>query len=260
MMQFALKLGGPIASGAELQREGDHAAATRPYFDQFPHVKHFMHRMAARPAFQRAMKTTMPKGPPRRERDRIPRARLCAALHASLVTPLILQVEHVPTPLGEMLVLGDGDGFLRAVDWKDCEPRMRELLRRQYGAGAVTLVDAHAASPARQALERYLAGELRALDAAARADRGHGLPARGLGGAPRDPGRPDHELRRARPQARPATGRARCRRRERRQPVGIVIPCHRVVGSDGALTGYGGGLQRKRWLLDHERTHRLESR
>jgi O-6-methylguanine DNA methyltransferase len=35
----------------------------------------------------------------------------------------------------------------------------------------------------------------------------------------------------------------------------IVIPCHRVVGSGGGLGGYGGGLDRKRWLLDHERTH-----
>jgi AraC family transcriptional regulator of adaptative response/methylated-DNA-[protein]-cysteine methyltransferase len=35
--------------------------------------------------------------------------------------------------------------------------------------------------------------------------------------------------------------------------VSIVIPCHRVVGADGALTGYGGGLWRKRWLLEHER-------
>ncbi|MGH2603591.1 MAG: methylated-DNA--[protein]-cysteine S-methyltransferase, partial [Dehalococcoidia bacterium] len=35
---------------------------------------------------------------------------------------------------------------------------------------------------------------------------------------------------------------------------GIVIPCHRVIGSDGALTGYGGGLARKQWLLDHERS------
>lgn len=37
-----------------------------------------------------------------------------------------------------------------------------------------------------------------------------------------------------------------------RNPLSIVIPCHRVVGSDGSLTGYGGGLHRKRWLLDHE--------
>lgn len=37
-------------------------------------------------------------------------------------------------------------------------------------------------------------------------------------------------------------------------PIAIVIPCHRVVGSDGSLTGYGGGLPRKRWLLAHEKT------
>jgi methylated-DNA-[protein]-cysteine S-methyltransferase len=36
-------------------------------------------------------------------------------------------------------------------------------------------------------------------------------------------------------------------------PISIVVPCHRVIGADGALTGYGGGLHRKRWLLDHER-------
>ena len=35
-------------------------------------------------------------------------------------------------------------------------------------------------------------------------------------------------------------------------PVGVVVPCHRVIGSDGSLTGYGGGLERKRWLLTHE--------
>jgi methylated-DNA-[protein]-cysteine S-methyltransferase len=35
-------------------------------------------------------------------------------------------------------------------------------------------------------------------------------------------------------------------------PIGIVVPCHRVVGTDGSLTGYGGGLDRKRWLLSHE--------
>jgi methylated-DNA-[protein]-cysteine S-methyltransferase len=35
-------------------------------------------------------------------------------------------------------------------------------------------------------------------------------------------------------------------------PVGVVVPCHRVIGSDGTLTGYGGGLSRKRWLLEHE--------
>lgn len=37
-------------------------------------------------------------------------------------------------------------------------------------------------------------------------------------------------------------------------PLNIIIPCHRVIGADGSLTGYGGGLWRKQWLLDHERT------
>ena len=37
-----------------------------------------------------------------------------------------------------------------------------------------------------------------------------------------------------------------------RNPIAIVIPCHRVIGADGSLTGYGGGLDRKRWLLAHE--------
>lgn len=37
-----------------------------------------------------------------------------------------------------------------------------------------------------------------------------------------------------------------------RNPVSIIVPCHRVIGTDGSLTGYGGGLDRKRWLLAHE--------
>jgi methylated-DNA-[protein]-cysteine S-methyltransferase len=38
-----------------------------------------------------------------------------------------------------------------------------------------------------------------------------------------------------------------------RNPIAIIVPCHRVIGADGTLTGYGGGLLRKSWLLDHER-------
>jgi methylated-DNA-[protein]-cysteine S-methyltransferase len=41
-----------------------------------------------------------------------------------------------------------------------------------------------------------------------------------------------------------------------RNPVAIVVPCHRVIGADGSLTGYGGGLDRKVWLLEHEAAHR----
>lgn len=39
-----------------------------------------------------------------------------------------------------------------------------------------------------------------------------------------------------------------------RNPLSIVVPCHRVIGANGKLTGYGGGIERKQWLLNHERT------
>jgi len=63
MMHFALKLGGPIAAGAEFDTK-ELLARKRDYLDDFPNTRKFMQRVEARPAFQRAMKTTMPKGPP----------------------------------------------------------------------------------------------------------------------------------------------------------------------------------------------------
>jgi glutathione S-transferase len=63
MMHFALKLGGPIASGADFNVK-DILSGKTDYYVSFPNVKAFMQRVQARPAFQRAMKSTMPKGPP----------------------------------------------------------------------------------------------------------------------------------------------------------------------------------------------------
>lgn len=54
----------------------------------------------------------------------------------------------------------------------------------------------------------------------------------------------------ARPKAVRAVGAA-----NGQNPVSIIVPCHRVVGADGSLIGYGGGLWRKEWLLEHERQH-----
>lgn len=45
-----------------------------------------------------------------------------------------------------------------------------------------------------------------------------------------------------------------------RNPLSVVVPCHRVIGADGSLTGYGGGIERKRWLLGHEARFRGEAR
>ena len=44
-----------------------------------------------------------------------------------------------------------------------------------------------------------------------------------------------------------------------KNPLWIVIPCHRVIGTDGSLTGYAGGLWRKKWLLEHESTSKQQS-
>jgi methylated-DNA-[protein]-cysteine S-methyltransferase len=44
-----------------------------------------------------------------------------------------------------------------------------------------------------------------------------------------------------------------------KNPLGIIVPCHRVIGSDGALTGYAGGLYRKQWLLEHENPNKQQS-
>lgn len=169
------------------------------------------------------------------------------------MTPLIFQVERLATPIGEMWILCDADAVLCAVDWKDCEPRMHALLRRQYGASRVRLVEAGHASPARDALERYFAGELGAIDP---------LPVRTAG---TDFQRAVWSALREIPAGEPtsygalalALGRADAVRAvghaNGQNPLSVVIPCHRIVGSDGTLTGYGGGLHRKRWLLDHER-------
>jgi len=44
-----------------------------------------------------------------------------------------------------------------------------------------------------------------------------------------------------------------------KNPISIIIPCHRVIGSDGSLTGYSGGLHRKKWLLEHENPNKQET-
>lgn len=121
---------------------------------------------------------------------------------------LILALERVATPLGQMLVLTDAQQRLRAVDWEDYEARMHTLLRRQYGKNAVRLDTAGQPSRARRALEAYFDGELAAID---------GFPV-ALGGtefqrqvwqAARHRGRADRHLRNAGPPDRAAVRRAR---------------------------------------------------
>lgn len=153
--------------------------------------------------------------------------------------PAPILTARLATPLGELLLLG-GEDELTGVFFADG--------RRPDTRGAVT-ADAPFAA-ARDQLAEWFAGERTAFDLPVRA---HGTPfqrrvwaeveaigygdtatygdvARRLGTAPR------------------AVGLANAR-----NPLSIVVPCHRLVGGGGALVGYAGGLARKRRLLDLER-------
>ena len=160
---------------------------------------------------------------------------------------------EVATPLGGLLCVADVAGVLRVVDWADCPDRFGRLLRRHCGATPQDLVACDRLSTIRAALDAYFAGQVGALD-----DVEVGLVGtefqhavwrvlRGL--------RPGETIsyaelasRAGRPGASRAAGAA-----NGANPISLIVPCHRAIGSNGELTGYAGGLARKRWLLAHER-------
>lgn len=168
------------------------------------------------------------------------------------MTVLALKLEHVPTAIGTVLLLTDDRGCVRALDWEDYESRMQRLLRLHYGADRVSLSERRAASEARRALDAYFAGELSSLDAV-EVETGGTEFQRSVWRALRQirPGETVSygalALRIGRPRAIRAVGLA-----NGSNPVGIIVPCHRVIGANASLTGYAGGLERKQWLLRHE--------
>jgi methylated-DNA-[protein]-cysteine S-methyltransferase len=148
----------------------------------------------------------------------------------------------VPSPLGALLLLGDGDGLTGLY----CDPPPAGL----PPAGARR--DDAAFADARAQLGAYFAGELQEFDlrlAATGTPFQHEVWAALLevpfgttttyGALARELGRPIGAAR--------AVGAC-----NGRNPISIVVPCHRVIGSTGSIVGYAGGLDRKRWLLAHE--------
>jgi methylated-DNA-[protein]-cysteine S-methyltransferase len=165
---------------------------------------------------------------------------------------LIFTVDTLPSPLGRMLVVSDTMQCLRALDWEDHEERMERGLARIYRRQPLQLVRGAAPAATRRALQRYFAGKLQAIDEIPVQTGGTPFQSnvwRALrtirAGTTLSYGRMAHQLKC--PLAVRAVGFA-----NGSNPVSIVIPCHRLIGADGSLTGYGGGLERKRWLLEHE--------
>jgi methylated-DNA-[protein]-cysteine S-methyltransferase len=160
--------------------------------------------------------------------------------------------DELETPLGVLHLLADAEGRLHALGWMDGHDRMANFLGAYRERSGGRLEDAENPGGLTAALHAYFAGEIgairdlpvvfhgtefqRAVWSALRSipcgeTLSYGALARRIG----------------RPSAVRAVGLA-----NGANPIGVVVPCHRVIGSDGTLTGYGGGLARKRWLLEHE--------
>jgi methylated-DNA-[protein]-cysteine S-methyltransferase len=166
---------------------------------------------------------------------------------------LELAVARVASPIGTLRVAADADGCLRALDFDDHAARMARLLRLHYGAAGHRLCSGTAPAALTARLAAFFAGDVRALDGVVVATGGtefqrrvwHALR-RIPAGATTTYGALARTL--GVPRACRAVGLA-----NGANPIAIVVPCHRVIGAGGALTGYGGGIERKRWLLAHER-------
>jgi methylated-DNA-[protein]-cysteine S-methyltransferase len=167
-------------------------------------------------------------------------------------------IDRIDTPIGEMLIVADNDGNLRAIDWADHEARMHNFLRRQYGKGhdgndKFKLTPARNPGGLSRAISNYFAGDLTAIDNLPVKTNGTPFQRKvwqALREIPLGTTISYSELanRIGRPTAVRAVGLA-----NGSNPVGVIVPCHRVIGANGSLTGYGGGMERKRWLLEHER-------
>jgi len=160
-----------------------------------------------------------------------------------------LVYDEIETPVGAIL-LAAGESGVYALEFDfDPEQALRRLERR---FDRVELRRQANPSGYSDRLRAYFAGDLQALDEIAVDTGGTEFQHRvwtELRNIPVGETCSYADLARAvgRPSATRAVGAA-----NGRNPVSVIVPCHRVIGADGSLTGYGGGLERKRWLLAHE--------
>jgi methylated-DNA-[protein]-cysteine S-methyltransferase len=149
-----------------------------------------------------------------------------------------------------LLIVTDDDGVLRAMEFGNHESRLEHFLREHYRD--YILEKGKAPASLTQALLDYFHGKLDALNNVQTATNGtpfqrevwktlRSIPA----GTTWSYGQLAAKIGRA--GASRAVGAA-----NGANPIPIVVPCHRVIGADGSLTGFGGGLANKKWLLDHE--------
>jgi methylated-DNA-[protein]-cysteine S-methyltransferase len=162
-------------------------------------------------------------------------------------------LSHLESPLGTMLLVTDGQQSVRALDFEDHKARLHRGLREHYGQ--VDSTDIQAPVEIANAIGRYFAGELDALDLLRTQTAGSELQRsvwsalrRISAGTTTTYGKLAKELGFSDPRAAIDVGAA-----NGANPIAIIVPCHRVIASNGDLKGYAWGLHRKRWLLEHEK-------
>jgi methylated-DNA-[protein]-cysteine S-methyltransferase len=171
--------------------------------------------------------------------------------------PARFLIDRISTPVGAFILAADPGGNLRVALFAADEEVVRHYLRLQCGTSEFTLepfVNPHCLS---DAICRYFDGELDAIDRIPVETGGTSFQRKvwlALRGIPCGATTSYGALAKAidHPAAVRAVGTA-----NGANPVAVVLPCHRVIGANGSLTGYGGGIERKRWLLNHEKTPTL---
>lgn len=167
------------------------------------------------------------------------------------MSPTTLTSTTVASPVGELTLFARGD-MLCGIAFDGRMERLRPQLAGRFGRDFAVVAAPDPAGAASR-LRAYFDGDLHALDEVAVECGGTPFQARvwaALRDIPVGATCSYRELARAvgSPEAVRAVGAA-----NGANPVSLVVPCHRVIASDGTLCGYGGGLPRKQWLLRHER-------
>lgn len=159
---------------------------------------------------------------------------------------------HFDTPTGPMMLLLDEDQQVRLFEWVDHQARMERLLARHYPKTTFAIADEPAPLGYQTAIQSYFSGDTTALESLPVAFGGtpfqqtvwkalQTIPA----GKTLSYGQLAAQI--GNPNAMRAVGLANSA-----NPIALIVPCHRVIGANGTLTGYGGGMERKQWLLRHE--------
>ncbi|HET7109161.1 MAG TPA: methylated-DNA--[protein]-cysteine S-methyltransferase [Candidatus Acidoferrum sp.] len=166
---------------------------------------------------------------------------------------LNLLFDRIETPLGNLSLVADQQGNLRFTTWADDKAHLLAMLEQALGGDQFSIAPATDPGGLSAAIASYFAGDLSAIDALPVQTSGTPFQQQVWDKLREIPcgttiSYAELAARIGRPKAVRAVGLA-----NGSNPVGVVVPCHRVIGSNGSLTGYGGGIERKRWLLRHER-------